>query len=450
MRNSSALSIDERLDDMPLTRFHRGVLWRISAGIFADIFDMTILGALAGALLKSEWATLDETAMMASATFAGLTVGAVLAGLSGDYFGRRAACRINLAVVAVSTLATAFAPTPGFLALMRFVTGLGLGAEAVTGYSTLSEFLPAKARDRWQGYNGLISTSATLCAALAGYLVLPTLGWRVLLVIAGVGAAAAWVYRLSLPESPRWLASKGRGAEAELIVRRMELSVPTSERTVQSVKRDVRPCSLPKPVAADLFRGDQLKRSVLAILLNTVQIGAAYGVLVWLPSFMVKQGVSIVDALAANLVMSCGAPVGVGIAMLISHRLLRRSSIMAVSALGAILSIAYAATGTPLIAGLVGFLLFAAIYALSILCISLYIPELFPTAIRLRGAGLASAIGRFASIGAPFVVVGTFQLFGVWGAMTALAALLTFQCCAVWLLGVETKGARIGTYQRAS
>src|SRR6202795_4497111 len=111
------------------------------------------------------------------------------------------------------------------LALVRFGMGVGLGAENVVGYSTMTEFVPPQARGKWLGGMNVIVVSGLPVAALLGTLIIPHFGWRGMFALGGLGALVVWYLRKALPESPRWLESVGRTAEAEALLRSIENEV---------------------------------------------------------------------------------------------------------------------------------------------------------------------------------------------------------------------------------
>src|SRR3974390_3934267 len=111
------------------------------------------------------------------------------------------------------------------LIICRFVQGLGLGAEIVVGYSTLTEFVPPKSRGRWLSFMAFLVVAGFPATAILSYLIIPTWGWRPMFVIAGVGSLIVWYLRKNLPESPRWLEAQGRTAEAEALMQTIEKEV---------------------------------------------------------------------------------------------------------------------------------------------------------------------------------------------------------------------------------
>jgi len=168
-----------RLDRLPLSSFHRRIMWLIGAGMFFDGFDIYLAGIVLGATVKSGFSTLGQNAEFVSATFVGMMLGSLVTGFLGDRFGRRFTYQSNLAIFGFASLAAAFAPSMQVLILIQFVIGFGLGAENVVGYSTLTEFVPPQSRGKWLGFMTVFVVTGLPAAALLGRLIIPSLGWRV-------------------------------------------------------------------------------------------------------------------------------------------------------------------------------------------------------------------------------------------------------------------------------
>ena len=215
-----------RLDRLPVSRFHYRLLSLIAGGMFLDAFEIYLQGSVLAALVASGWSTPAMNANFISSTFAGMVIGAWFAGVFGDRFGRRAAYQVNLLLFGLASLAGAVAPSMGWLIGARFFMGLGLGAEIVVGYVTISEFVPPLSRGRWGTGLAVITNSALFVSALVSRVVIPNYGWRWMFVIVGIGALVVWFMRRSMPESPRWLEAKGRDAEAEAVMSEIERARP--------------------------------------------------------------------------------------------------------------------------------------------------------------------------------------------------------------------------------
>jgi MFS transporter, putative metabolite:H+ symporter len=429
-----------RLDRLPIGPFHYRIMWLIGIGMFFDGFDIYVGGTVLASTLKSGFSTLPQNALFVSATFVGMMIGSFLTGFLGDRYGRRFTYQANLLVFGLASIAAAFAANMTELIILRFVIGMGLGAENVVGYSTLTEFVPAKTRGRWLGLMSVFVVTGLPVASLVGLVLVPNFGWRVMFVLGGLGALVVWYLRKSLPESPRWLESVGRGAEADRLLNEIEATAagdgPLPEPAPaarQAVKVDLSSLFQP-PLVARVVVG-----CICLIVINTL----LYGFVTWLPTFFVKQGLSIATSFGYTLLMGLGAPIGSAIGALTADRLGRKPTIIGASALAVALGLIYPSVTDPVLLPLIGFALTVPIYVLVALLFGIYIPELFPTEIRLRGAGICNMFGRGATIITPFIVVSLFNYGGVSAVMSLMVALLIIQIIAVFLFGIEPANRRL-------
>ena len=145
-----------RLDRLPITNFHKRIFWLIGAGMFFDGYDLYVGTSVLGATLSSGFSTLSQNAQFVSFTFFGMTIGALIAGFLGDAYGRRFTYQFNLLLFGVASFGAALAPSKEWLVAARFQMGLGLGAEIVVGYSSLTEFVPPASRGKWLALMAMI------------------------------------------------------------------------------------------------------------------------------------------------------------------------------------------------------------------------------------------------------------------------------------------------------
>ena len=431
---SSTVNAGGRLDRLPIGPFHTRIMGLIGIGMFFDGFDIYVAGTVLASTLKSGFSTLGQNALFVSVTFLGMMVGSFLTGFLGDRYGRRFTYQANLLVFGLASIAAAFAPTMAVLIALRFIIGIGLGAENVVGYSTLTEFVPARSRGRWLGFMAVFVVTGLPLASLAGYLLVPAFGWRIMFVIGGLGGLIVWYLRKSLPESPRWLESVGRGAEAETLLQAIEAEAAATGPLPEPLP----PGPAAEPMAwALLFKPPLLARVLVGCLCLVVINTLLYGFITWLPTFFVKQGLSIAASFGTSLLMGLGAPVGSAIGALSADRWGRKPTIIGASALAAVLGLLYPSIADPVLLPLVGFALTVPIYVLVALLFGIYIPELFPTEIRLRGAGLCNTFGRGATIVTPFIVIALFGAGGIAAVLALMVALLVLQIVVVALFGIE-------------
>lgn len=434
-QQSAALTAGERLDRLPFGKPHRRILALIGGGMFLDGMELYLAGGVLGALVKDGYSTVALNAQFVSWTFLGLVVGAWLSGVLGDRFGRRFCYQLNLAIFGLASLAAAAAPSMQMLIVFRFVMGIGLGAEIVVGYGTLVEFVPASVRGRAIAMLAIITNTSLFVAGFLGLWIIPNFGWRYMFLIVGVGALIVWFLRKSMPESPRWLESKGRFEEADRILRRIEAEAGSTEPVRQSTARiEAAPVSL-----AVVFSPPIILRTILGVLLNVVMGFCLYGFIGWLPTFFVKQGVSIAASLEWTTVMALGGPIGAFIGLLVADRYGRRPCIVASSLVAAAVAVVYPMMHEPYLLMATGFVLVTSIYVLLAVGFALYVPELFETRYRLRGAGVCSTAGRLTTAGVQFAVVALFGWGGVAAVVGLLVVLLLVQAIAFALFGVETR-----------
>uniref|UniRef100_E1TBP3 Major facilitator superfamily MFS_1 n=1 Tax=Burkholderia sp. (strain CCGE1003) TaxID=640512 RepID=E1TBP3_BURSG len=436
-------SIGARLDRLPLSGVHWRLLGLIAAGMYFDSFDIYIAGTVLAAMVHSGESTLGLNATFVSVTFIGMMAGAWLSGLLGDRFGRRFCYQFNLGIYGFASIAAALAPSMYWLIFFRLVMGLGMGAEIVVGYGTLSEFIPADWRGRFGTILNLIINTSLFLSTFLGWLIVPRYGWRWMFAIAGCGALIVWFLRKSMPESPRWLASRGRGEEARKIVEQFEAACGTSpghaptftgSQADEAWSRD--PVSSGR--LADLFSRRLLTRTITAITVLVALFTVNYAFVSWIPTFLVKQGHSVSNSLGMTALMFAGGPVGSLIAFALAERVGRKWGIVVFSLICAAFALAYPFAQSTVAITALGFAITAGIYVLSSFSVATYVPELFPTQLRLRGSGLANTMGRGVSIVVPYVVASAFTRFGIAGVLTLIVGTLLLQALIVGLLGAET------------
>jgi MFS family permease len=225
-----ATDIPTRLDRLPWGRFHTLVVAALGITWILDGLEVTLVGAVAGALKASPVLHFTSTAvgMASSAYLAGAVLGALFFGWLTDRLGRKKLFFITLSVYLVATAATAFSWNLASFLTFRFVTGAGIGGEYAAINSTIQELIPARVRG-WTDLiiNGSFWVGAAIGAAGSIFLLDPALlpvdiGWRVTFAIGAVMGAVVLLMRTWLPESPRWLITHGRVAEADAIVQDIE------------------------------------------------------------------------------------------------------------------------------------------------------------------------------------------------------------------------------------
>jgi len=233
-----------RLDRLPWSRWHWRVVIALGVAWVLDGLEVTLVGSLGSVLERSDTLALDaaQVGWTGSLYIAGTVLGALVFGRLTDRLGRKRLFMLTLMLYMAATLATAFAQDFLFLALCRFVTGLGIGGEYAAINSAIDELVPARVRGR---VNLIINASFWIGAALGAGLSLvildpqvmgAALGWRACFLLGAVLAVAVLLVRRHVPESPRWLLMHGRHAEAEAVVRRIEAEVEQEHGPLPAVE----------------------------------------------------------------------------------------------------------------------------------------------------------------------------------------------------------------------
>ncbi len=223
-------AVPARLDRLRWGRFHTLVVAALGITWVLDGLEVTLAGAVAGALKESPVLQLSnaEVGLASSFYLAGAVLGALLFGWLTDRLGRKRLFFITLAVYLVATAATAFSWNFWSFALFRFLTGAGIGGEYTAIASTIQEFVPA----RYRGHTDLVINGSFWIGAATGAggsiilldptVLPPDIGWRAAFFIGSILGLGILLLRSWIPESPRWLMTHGRADEAHAILERIE------------------------------------------------------------------------------------------------------------------------------------------------------------------------------------------------------------------------------------
>lgn len=389
------------LDALPLHRFHWKVVLLSGIGWAFDGMD-TILVSLVLPVLIAAWGlSPTQAGLVGTVDRLGALVGAALAGLLADRYGRRPLFQATLLVYSLATGLLAFVGNLGSFLAVRFVVGLGLGGELPVVVTLVSEFVPAQRRGWLVSILTSFWTYGLILAALVGYLVIPNFGWQAAFLIGALPALFVFFLRRGVPESPRYLLARGRWREAEGVLR--EAGIGLDLRGEASAT----PGSLDAERGASgvgaLFSPLYLRRTILVWIVWFCLFFTFYGIFIWLPSLLVARGFTLVRSLEFVLLMFvCQVP-GYFVAGYLADRVGRRWTFVGLLLLSAasagLLGLAQAPAEVLLWGALLNFFnpgVFAIAYA--------YTPEVYGTAVRATGTGWATACGRAGAAIAPFLV----------------------------------------------
>ncbi len=430
------LTAGQRLDRVSLNAFHWRVLGLIAAGLFVDVYDQAMGGGIIAALLKNGWSDLRLNGVFLSSTFLGLMVGAWAAGPLSDHYGRRTAFQVNLLIFGLGSLAAAFAPSMTWLIALRFVMCVGLGAEIVVGGGTMVEFVPTASRGRIVAMLGLCSAFGAIVASVANYLITPNFGWRWMFVTGGISALVVWLARRAMPESPRWLEGQGRHAEAEAVLRRIEGAAYRPCQPVGAHQSAAAPV-VPMRVLASR---NVIRITITSLVANIVLMFTVWLFNGWIPSFLVKQGLSVSSSLGFVAIMSAGTLVGTLIGIFVIEKIGRRPAIVGGCLAAAVAGAIYPFSPSVPVAAAVGTVVMTALYFLLAVVYYVYLNEIFPTAFRQRGVGFGNGVGRLMLVLSPLLIVPLYEWGGIAPIIAVFVGALLVMSVVILTLGIETRG----------
>ena len=430
-----------RIERIPTSSWHLRARIIVGVATFFDAFDALAIATALPVLVPMWKLSQPQIGMMISAGFVGQLIGALLFGWVAERFGRMPAMIGSIATFAVMSLVCAFAWDYNSLVAFRALQGIGLGGEVPVAAVYISELTKAQNRGRFVLLYELVFPIGLTGASLIGLWVVPHLGWQWMFYLGAIPAVVALVLRVMLPESPRWLAMRGRTTEAEqavaLIERETEkalgqpLPPPLPVTTTQGLKASL----------SDLFGELYLRRTLVVWVIWFASYFVNYGLAIWLPTiYRTVFKLPLDVSLRYGLIMQVAGLVGTLICALTIDTIGRRpwfafSFACAAASLGVLWMI-----GSPTAEQVLIYMSIAYFFISTInIGLILYTPELYPTRVRALGVGTATAWLRFASIIGPtavgYMIAGGLSSVFLWfGVVAAVGAVITAG------FAIETKG----------
>jgi MFS transporter, putative metabolite:H+ symporter len=438
----SRASIAARLNRLPITRTHRVVVAIAGIGTFFDLFDIFLAGVL-GTVLTDRF-RLSRVALPAvlGSGFLGMFIGALALGWLADRVGRRRAFLVNLAIYSGFTLLGAFSTSAAMLITTRFIAGIGIGAEPPLVDAYLSEFLPARERGR---YTAVAYTFGFLGVPAVGFLarVLVPLqpagidGWRWLFVAGSLGAAVVWRLRAALPESPRWLESTGRSAEADAITGRLEAEAAAAGPLMPPAADELPPSGSSNlaTLLSPAYRG----RAAAICVFHIFQTVGYYGFGTLVPLVLAAKGFSVVTSLTYTSIVFFGYPLGSALSLPIVERVDRRWLIVGSASLMALFGLALGSAASPTAIIAFGFA-YTVVSNVFSNAFHIFQAEIFPTFIRATAAGTAYGFSRVSSAVMPFVLLPVLERSGAAAMFGLVAAAMLIVVIDIALFAPSTTG----------
>lgn len=438
-------SLLARIERVQITPWHIRALLVMGSATFFDAFDVLAIAYVLPSLIGIWKLTPRTIGLLISSSFVGQIAGALFFGWLAERIGRLQCAKLTIALYSLMSLLCAAAWNLPSLLLFRTIQGIGLGGEVPVAAAYINEISRAKGRGRFFLLYELIFPIGLVGASLLGFWLVPLFGWRTMFLIGGLPAILVLALFAGniLPESPRWLVSKGRFEQAEQIVGQMEAAARAGGAEI-SAAPEVQ--AFPAAAAAapretswlELFRGIYRKRTVVVWCIWITTYFVTYGVNTWLPTiFRTYYKYGVADALRSGVIINIAGLAGAFCCAMLVDRMGRRAWFILAYALGAAPLIALWMRGAanPRAVLVLVAISFTFISGNSML-VYLYTTEIYPTRLRSLGTGAASAWLRVASAAGPAIVgfaltahgvAGVFLLFGIVALAGAVVSLATVE-----------------------
>jgi putative MFS transporter len=438
----SEQQITARIERLPMSGWYARLMAIVGTAHFFDAFDSLTIAIVLPILIGLWKISFNEIAWLISAGFIGQMAGAIGFGWLAERHGRLRVLQWTLVIIAVFSVACAYAWDYNSLVAFRTLQGIGLGAEVPVAATWLNEFTRAEYRGRTIMFLQSCFAGGIVITSLVAIWVIPHFGWQGMFILGTLPILLALGLRRLAPESARWLASKKRLAEADKVVSDIE------ERASRAGPLPELPADIPEIVAqkaslGELFQGIYLKRTLTAWTMCFATAFVGYGLLTWLPSiFRNIFKLPNDQILQYNLTFATMGFLGGVAGLLLIDKLGRKICFTIAFSGGGLGMLALWLVGDQRTAAEVLWLGCFSQFFLSFLLtgVYLYIPETYPTRMRALGIGVASSWLRVASIITPIAVGSILSgsnlgvAFLMFGVVALVGAVVVATCC------VETRG----------
>jgi MFS transporter, putative metabolite:H+ symporter len=452
MSSEHAANITARLDRLPQTAYVWRLVILISLGGCFEMYDLFMTAYISPALIKAGifsttggWFGLPDQAFFASVTFAGLFFGTIVFAQVADRFGRRSIFVFALLWYAAATFIMALQDTSLGIFAWRFIAGLGVGVELVTIDTYITELVPKSTRGRTFAINQAIQFVAVPVVAILSWLLIDAAplgvsGWRWVAFVPVVGALLVWWIRLSVPESPRWLAQQDRTAEAEAVISNIEAKVAAESGA-----------PLPQPAPSvveagsagftEIFRPPYRGRTVMLSVFNFFQTIGFYGFGNWVPALIAAMGITLTKSTGYAAAIAIAYPFGPLICSLFADKIERKWQIVMAACGTAVFGLLFwkSAQLAPAILIALGVLITFSNNLLSY-AYHAYQAELFPTRVRATAVGFVYSFSRLSTVFTSLMIAFFLNNFGTGGVFGFIAGAMIVVMISIGVFGPNTNG----------
>lgn len=435
--------IAARMERLPHSRWHNKIRLVVGSVNFSDAFDALTIAYVLPALIPLWHIAPSEIGLLISIGYAGQVIGGIASGWLAERYGRLPLMLANIVLFSLMSFACVLAGNYPTLLTLRFLQGIGLGGEVPIANTYINEFAKSRERGRFVLLQQAMFPVGLTTVALVGTFVVPMLGWQWMFVFGGLPVLLVLPMVRVLPESPRWLASRGRDAEADRVLTKIETAVSGNGAVpLPPIPTDVPPVTASAGRFVELFQGIFLKRTLSLWVLWFCAYLLTYSITGWLPSIM--RTVYHLPVARSNLygfVVSFTGLFVLLIAAFTIDRIGRKAAYVGGFLLAAIplLIAAFVPNLSALAVGVLATLAFAAMGMIPG-SLGMYTAENYPNHLRALGSGASSVSQRLSSVVGPSLVGLILPHYGVGGVfgMFAVFAVIGGVTCA--LFSLETAG----------
>ena len=435
-------NIGQRLDRLPVSEFHYRIFITIGFSLLITGFLSYSGNIVIAELVSNGWSNNYLNAAFTSALMLGYFVGSLAGGFLGDRIGRRVAFNFALIIVSISAVSASFSPNMYWLIFFRFLMGTGMGALIMIGYASFTEFIPASVRGKWSARLSFVGNWSPLISSAISAIIIPAFGWRAMFMLGGVLMFTAWTFsRIYFIESPRWLLGRGKGELAEKKVQEIEKNIEHKKniKLPPVVNNEDNSGEANNESFKMLFSKKMIRRTLVAIIVLVAMNISLYTITVWIPTIFVNSGIDISKSIYMTSMMMIGAPLGVFSATIFIDRFPRRLFGSFLLFVISVIGYFYSLQKDEFSIITLGFVMIFFLYMYVCFASAVYVPELWPTHMRLRGSGFVNSVGRMVAVFTPYLVAflltqyNSIMVFKVLGAVLIICSLIIF------FFGVETR-----------
>ena len=435
--DSKSAELVGRLDRLPFSRWHKNLFTLCFLGVMFDACDFALFGMALPPVAREFGLNQAQAGLLATVGLVGAFLGALFWGTISDYIGRRTSFSATIGIFSLFTGLVAASWNVLSLSVFRFLSNFGLGGEVPVALTLTSEYSPSRIRGRMTGSMMAAFPLGLALAALLAYFIIPTYGWRMVFIIGVIPAVLLFFVRLVMPESVRYLLSRGRVAEAERTVAEIEAKASEGKPL---------PPAVPVPAGVEergvtvfeLLTPERRKRTILLWIVSFCFLWSSNGIIFMLPQILVQRGFELRQIFVFLFVQAVAAFVGYTACGFLIDRFGRRPVLFLYYFVGAFFHLWFAMAS--------GVWIYFAIAAVGWVnpgvygSNGIYVSELYPTHLRATAVGWFFGIGRVGSFLAP-AVVGVMLQYGLGAYVLHTFALSFFiASIALWAVGIETKG----------